>query len=130
MPGTLVEVEEAIMAVERASSQEAACANLRPGKELQGLLRWMRRRLGAVHLCLLLLKGLLPELFIGCEPTISVFSARLGLSPLLPALREIAASHLSSLPAPIGFSPRDLGGGSPINQNQHPVGTDPPTEHR
>ena len=105
MPGTLVELEQAVSVAEQAPSQESTCDRLRPGKELQGALRWLRRRLNAVDSCLIILKGLMPKLFTGCERTLAAFSAHLRVSPVLPELREIAAAHLHYLPAPSDFSP-------------------------
>lgn len=125
MPGTLVEIEEAVKTAEQAPSQERACDNLPLEKELQGALRWLRRRLKAVRACLITLKGLLPR-FADCAPTIPAFSACLGASPVLPELREIAAPYLKYLPAPIGFAPRHSNDGGASVQRQHKVGTDPP----
>ena len=126
MPGTLVELEEAVKAAEQAPSQERACDNLRLEATLPGVLRWLRRRLKAVRCCLIVLKGLLPERFSDCAPTIPALSARLGFSPVLPELREIAAPHLRCLPAPIGFAHRCSRGGGAGFENQHKRGADPP----
>ena len=129
IPGTLAEVEEAVRLVEQAPSQEKACDNLRPEKELQGVLRWLRRRLDVVRSCLIRLKGLFADRFADCAVTILAFSACLGVFPVLPKLREIAAPYLRYLPAPIGFSPRYPNGGGANPENQHKVGTDPPSRH-
>ena len=48
LTGSLQEVEAVVVAVEQASSQEAAADALRPDIELPGALRWARRRLKAV----------------------------------------------------------------------------------
>jgi hypothetical protein len=74
LPGTLAELEALVGAVEQARSLEAACTDLRLEIELPGVLRWVRRRVQSVHASLLLLKGILPELFEGCEPTLAAFS--------------------------------------------------------
>lgn len=113
-------------AVEQASGLEVACADLRLDIELPGVLRWARRRVRAVHTSLILLKGLLPELFEGCLPTLGGFAERLGIAEVLPALRHIAARYLGSLPAPLGFRPLGAGGADPESLHQHPVGPDPP----
>ena len=130
MPGTLVELEQAVSVAEQAPSQESVCDRLRPGKELQGALRWLRRRLNALNSCLITLKGLMPKSLVGCEPTLAAFSAHLRVSPVLPKLREIAAAHLHHLPAPIGFSPRCSRSGGANSPNQHKTGTDPPSPSR
>ncbi len=126
MPGTLVELEQAVSIAEQAPTREKACDELRPRKELQGTLRWLRRRLKAVDSCLIILKGLTSELFVGCEPTLAAFGTHLGVSPVLPELREIFAADLHYLPAPIGFSPRCSCGGDACFPNQHKTGADPP----
>ena len=71
LTGTLAEVEAVVRAVEQAPSQEAACAQLRLEIELPGVERWIARRLASVHTALHLLKGLLPEVFGGCAPTLT-----------------------------------------------------------
>jgi hypothetical protein len=126
LPGTLAEVEALVSHVEQARSLEAACADLRLEIELPGVLRWVRRRVQAIHASLNTLKGLMPERFAGCEPRLGAFAERLGVDALLPVLRQIAAPHLAFLPAPLGFSPRRVGGGEPDRACQHPVGADPP----
>jgi hypothetical protein len=126
LPGTLAEVEAVVGSVEQAGSLEAACRNLRPEIELPGVLRWARRRVQAVHAALTTLKGLLPERFAACEPTLDGFAQHLGLSAILPALRQIAAAYLAALPAPLGFCPLCPGGGEAARMNQHPAGPDPP----
>jgi hypothetical protein len=123
LPGTLAEVEAVVGAVEQAHSLEAACSDLRLEIELPGVLRWARRRVQAL---LILLKGLLPELFADCEPTLGGFAQRLGRPAVLSALRQIAAPFLPRLPAPLGFSPRGARGGVQESVSQHPRGADPP----
>ena len=115
-----------VRAVEQADSLEAACSDLRLDIELAGVLRWVRRRVQAVYASLILLKGLLPEWFQGCELTLGAFGQRLGLSGVLPALRPIAAPYLSSLPAPLGFAPLKRRGSEPGSLDQHRGGPDPP----
>jgi len=126
LSGTLAEVEAVVGAVERAKSLEAACAGLRPDIELPGVLRWVRRRVQAVHASLNTLKGLLPERFGGCPPRLGAFAERLGVAALLPALRAIAAPYLRFLPAPLGLRPRGERGGEPVRTGQHATGPDPP----
>lgn len=126
LPGTLAEVEAVVGAVEQAKSLEAACAQLRPDIELPGVLRWVRRRVQAVHESLNTLKGLLPEVFAGCEPRLDTFAMRLGVERLLPALRQIGAPYLEFLPAPLGLRPRVHRGGEYDQALQHSVGPAPP----
>ena len=127
LPGTLAKVEGIVIAVEQAKSLEAACALLRPDIELPGILRWVRRRVRAVHKALNILIGLMPEYFAGCEPRLDAFAMRLGVTAPLPALRQIGAPYLQFLPAPLGFKPPGFAGGEPQKDRQHCPGPDPPT---
>lgn len=107
LPGTLAEVEEAVLAAEQAPSQERAADLLRTEIYLPGALRWMRRRLKAVRAALVALVGLLPQAMgKRCAPTITEFRAVLNVAPVLVELREVAADHLAHLPPPLGFGPR------------------------
>jgi hypothetical protein len=126
LPGTLAEVEAVVSAAEKAESLEAACADLRLDIELPGVLRWVRRRVQAVHAALILLKGLIPALFVDCKPRLGAFAERLEVDGVLQRLGQIAAPHLALLPAPLGFSPRQLRAGEHHRTRQHPVGADPP----
>lgn len=126
LPGTLAEVEAVIGVVEQARSLESACWDLRLEVELPGVLRWARRRVRAIHATLHALKGLMPERFAGCAPRLDAFAECLGVESVLPALRQIAAPYLLSLPTPVGFSPRRLPAGEPNRVHQHPAGPDPP----
>lgn len=127
LPGTLVEVEAVVAAVEQAPSLETACAGLRREIELPGVLRWVRRRVAGVYAALNTLKGLMPERFAGCAPRLGAFAERLGVDGLLMALRSIAATYLHALTSPLGFSPRRASGGAPTCAAQHCVGADPPS---
>jgi hypothetical protein len=73
---------------------------------LQGALRSMRRRVGAVHAALLAIITLLPERFPGVPPTITSLRAALSTHRVLVTLREVAARHLHALPTPLGFCAR------------------------
>jgi hypothetical protein len=126
LPGTLAELEALVGGVEQARSLEAACMDLRLEIELPGVLRWVRRRVQCVHAALHLLKGILPERFEGCEPTLGGFAARLGVDAVLVRLRQIAAPYLAVLPAPLGLRPRRARGGEHDRAHQHAVGPDPP----
>ena len=126
LTGSLQEVEAVVVAVEQASSQEAAADALRPDIELPGALRWARRRLKAVHAALILLLGLFPDRFCGCQPTLGAFRQCLGVDWVLPRLRAIADVQLAGLPPPLGFRPPLPRGGEPETARQHQVGPDPP----
>ena len=126
LPGTLVELEAIVRQVEQARSLTAACAGLRLEIELPGVLRWVRRRVQAVQTILIILKGLMPGYFQTCEPTLRSFAHHLGIDPVLPALRSVAALYLQSLPTPLGFCPQSRRGGDANNRYQQSVGPDPP----
>jgi len=126
LPGTLAEVEAVVGSVEQARSLEAACVDLRLEIELPGVLRWVRRRVQAIHASLTTLKGLMPERFAGCEPMLGAFAEHLGVDGVLPVLRRIAAPYLLSLPAPLGFRPLHPRGGEQDRSQQQPAGPDPP----
>lgn len=126
LSGTLHEVEAVVDRVERAPSLEAAADVLRLDIELPGALRWIRRRVQSIHASLTTLKGLLPEHFLACEPTLTSFRRHIEADPVLPALREIAAVHLSCLAPPFGFRPPNAPGGEPRSGHQHRAGPDPP----
>ena len=115
-----------VCAVEQAAGVEAACEELRLDIELPGALRWLRRRVQAVHASLHLLKGLLPELFAPLPTTLTAFAERLGVGAVLRALRQIGAAFLQQLPAPLGFAPRPQAGSGAKSARQHRVGADPP----
>jgi hypothetical protein len=126
LTGSLHELEEVVVAVEQAASREAAADDLRTDIELPGALRWIRRRLQAVHTALLLILGLFPDLLAGCQPTVSAFRQCLGVDFVLPRLREIAALQLAQLPPPLGFRPPPGRSGESNLPYQHQVGPDPP----
>jgi len=126
LSGTLSEVEALVRGAEQAPSLEALCATERLDVELPGALRWVRRRVQGVHAILTTLKGLLGEPFIVVAPTLTAFSAHLGVAEVLVALRGIAAPWLAALPAPLGFLPRRRAWSSVDERRQQGVGPDPP----
>jgi hypothetical protein len=126
LSGTLHEIEAVVDQVEQAGTLEQAADALRLDIELPGALRWMRRRVTSIHASLITLKGLAPEHFLACEPTLVSFRRHLEVDPVLPALREIAAVHLPCLPPPFGFRPPTGRGGEPFSGHQHRTGPDPP----
>ncbi len=126
LSGSLEEVEQAVFQVEQAESMEAAVFHLRPEIDLPGVLRWTRRRVKYVHASLITVRGLFPERFAGCQGTVTSFRKQLERNDVLPALREIAAMHLASLAAPLGFRPLPIRGGEHKGNRQHQTGADPP----
>ena len=126
LTGTLVELEAAVDHVEQSRTLEDAVAELRLEIDLPGVLRWTRRRLQAIHAVLTTLKGLMPELFVHCAPTLVSFRQHLAVEWVLIALRARAAVHLSHLPPPLGFRPPLRRGGEHSDTHQHRAGPDPP----
>ncbi len=127
LPGSLVELEAVVAEAEQARSVEAAANAVRTDDVgLPGAIRWTRRRIHSVHTTLTILIGLLPEPLLGCQPTVTAFRLHLEVECALLALREIAASHLPSLPPPLGLGPRLRPGGERGRRRQHRTGPDPP----
>ncbi len=127
LSGTLVEVEALVDQVEHSRTLEVAVAELRPQVDLPGVLRWTRRRLQAIHAALTTLKGLMPEHFLECAPTLLSFREHLAVTSVLITLRDTAAAHLPHLPPPLGFCPRPRRGRVPLKAHQHQAGPDPPS---
>ena len=127
LPGTLAELEHAVVTAERFPSVAAAAARLRSGRsEPPGAMRWLRRRIRLVRRALSAVRGLLPERFAGCSPTILAFRDRLGTDAALAWLREMAAPQLHSLPMPLGYARQAAAPGHPVLPRQQRVGHDPP----
>jgi hypothetical protein len=126
LSGTLAEVEAVVLAFEQAPSREAACGVVRLDIDLPGALRWSARRVQGVHSALARIRGLLPEVFAGCAPTLTAFGEHLGVADVLVALRGMAEAFLANLPKPLGFVPRRQPGGGRSSARQHCVGADPP----
>jgi hypothetical protein len=113
--GTLDEVESAVAAYESAATVSAAADAVRPPETasddaepitLEATTRWLRRRVKLVRACLLAVAGLFPELFSGCEATVTAFRTQLKTESALVMLRGIASDELAQLPPPLGFGPR------------------------
>jgi hypothetical protein len=130
LPGTLVEVEETVVARERGTVAAAAEA-VRPAEaaEAVGLtsaMRWVQRRVVLVRAALSALIALMPDRFGLCQPTIESFRLQLSVELVLPALRELAADWLISLPPPVGFGPHPNRRKSRRLRHQQRAGPDPP----
>ncbi len=125
LPGTLDEIETAVVAAETSPTLGEAADLLRPppswdsdGEDaleaeesrdpitLEATMRWLRRRMKLVAVTLVAVSSLLPERFAGCEMTLSRWREHLKTSSVLVLLREIGADHLATLPPPVGFGPR------------------------
>lgn len=107
---TLDEIEQVVAVVEGGPSQAAAAEQLRPADEPRAVtsisaMRWVRRRMKAVRAALLALVTWLPEIH-GCAPTLGALRAHLGVKRVLVRLREIGASSMHALAAPLGLSTR------------------------
>lgn len=126
LSGSLHDVEVVVDRVEQISTVEAAADQLRLDIELPGALRWTRRRFQPIHASFTILKGLIPERFTDCAPTLASFRQRLAVDAVLPALREIAAEQLAFLPPPLGLRPPPRSDGEPKRAIQHQPGPDPP----
>ncbi len=132
LSSTLAEVEQVVTSAEAAPSLEQAAAALRPEVETQGGLRWLRRRLGPVRVALLALATLLPGALgsTGVPTLTAVRTALGGTSAALVQLRELGATHLRSLPPPLGFGPRTEPRRPRHHRFQHEAGPDPPRDDR
>ena len=125
------------MAVEEATSLEAAVEHLRPEINLPGVIRWTRRRvqavhgtLSTVHGTLSTVRGLMPERLAGCEPTLRAFRRHLNTESVLVELRSLTGTHLRALPPPLGFRPRRPDAVRALSTHQHKTGRDPPRDPR
>jgi hypothetical protein len=130
-PGLLADIEETVAVAERATSLQAAAEHERPAEDddaitLAAAIRWVRRRVHAIHRVLATVIGLVPARFEGCAPTIVSFRERLGTTSVLVALREICARHLGSLTAPLGLVGPPGGRILPRRRLQQSTGPDPP----
>jgi hypothetical protein len=107
LPGTLMEVEEAMDAADEAVSFEAAAERLRPEIRLPGGLRWLRRRIEHVRIALTIVVGLLA---LNCQPDLVSLRKVLGTDRVLLTLRQTAHLYLHALPPCLGFGPRQNNG--------------------
>jgi hypothetical protein len=127
LSSTLSRVEEVVEAVEqRDRSIEVVAERLRPEIEVQGAVRWVRRRVVAVAVALVALKGLRPDVLTCVSPTLSEVRSALGVGAVLPALREIAGAQVVYVPPYVGLGPRVSGGKTKRRGIQQGKGADPP----
>lgn len=114
LPGTLDELEHAVVAMETADSQERATESVRTDINMSGALRWLRRRQRAVRAAMLALLGVLGGTDLPCrQPEVTAWREALGTDHALLALRRLGAEHMQRIPAPLGLcrSGRARGGG-------------------
>lgn len=131
LPGTLQAMEEAVASAEAASSLAAAADALRrDAVHLPGAIRWLVRRVRAVHGNLAAVRGLWPERFLECAPEVMAFRARLQTEAVLVGLRGRCERRLGHLAPPLGFCPCAPGAGLVPGAVQHPTGADPPGSGR
>lgn len=130
-PGLLEDIEEAVAVAESARSVEEAADRVRPAEDADAVtitsaLRWLGRRVAAVHRVLGTIIGLLPSQFEGCASTIVSFRKRLGTNKVLVALRGICARYLGMLAAPLGLVGGPAGSVRAPRRRQQSMGPDPP----
>lgn len=123
--GTLSQCEDCVRVLELAPTVESACDQLRTDIELPGAIRYLTRLIRSVHGALRAIKGLYPTRFT-CPPTVTDFASLLDTPQVLVQLREHIASHLPSLPTPLGFNPPSINLRSSPPAFQHGLGRDPP----
>jgi hypothetical protein len=132
LSSSLTEVEQVVVAAEQAPTLEQAAQKIRPDIDLQGAIRWVRRRVQAVQVALLAIATLWPAVFgVGSRvPTLTAFQSLLETRPVLMGLRPRVAMRLQSLPPPLGFGPRTAWRGPRRPWLQHQTGPDPPGDRR
>lgn len=124
LSSTLAEIEQVVGAAEDAGV-EAAAVRMRPDIDLEGAVRWVRRRVRGVRAALVICLGLVPSLLAGIPPTLDGYRAALGVKAVLPAVRHRAADHLAVLPPPVGFGARPRPRIRRARSSQHETGPDP-----
>jgi hypothetical protein len=131
-PGLLDDIEKVVAIAESARSVEDAAERVRPADDadavtLAAAVRWLRRRVRAIHRVLATVMGLEPALFEGCAPTIASFRTRLGTTTVLVELRGICARNLGMLAPPLGLIGRCREELRPRRHLQQSTGPDPPS---
>lgn len=131
MPGLLDDMEKVVAIAESAHSVEAAAEQARPADEadavtLTSAMRWVRRRVRAIHRILATAIGLVPGRLEGCAPTVTSLQERLGTTRVLVALRELCARHLHAIAEPLGLLGPPEGRAIAVRRGQQSMGPDPP----
>lgn len=131
LAGTLQAIEDAVASAEAAPSLTRAADALRcDAVHLPGAMRWLVRRVRAVHGNLAAVRGLWPERFLKCAAEVGAFRERLRTEAVLVGLRGRCERHLSQLAPPLGFCPDSPVTGSAPGARQHRTGPDPPASRR
>jgi len=125
LPGLLTSIEDAVGAAFSARSIEAAADTLRGlDVSLPSALRWLRRRIRAVHVVHEAISRLVLDSPIGVLSSGSVAPNDLGeRHELFRLRRSLSPLLLYSLPAPLGFRPSRRRGRS-VGAQQHDMGPD------
>lgn len=130
-PGTLQAIEDAVAVAEVAASLSQAADAVRPDAvHLPGAMRWLSRRVRAVHRILAVVRGLCPERLVNCPAQVGAFRERLGAEAVLVGLRGLCEGQLAYLAPPLGFCPDAPAAGGGLSVVQHHTGPDPPAAQR
>lgn len=131
-PGLLQDIEEVVAVAESSRTVEGAAEHVRPADEanavtLAAAMRWLGRRVRAIHGVLATIIGLEPARFEGCMPAIASFRERLGTTRVLVELRGICGRYLGVLAAPLGLLGAPAGRNRRRERLQQSTGPDPPS---
>ncbi len=100
LSGTLKDVEEVVLEAKKHPTLVSAAESIRPDIELQGALRWLRRRLNYVDSILNVAAGILsPVGFKDLRRLQEIFNVEF----ILPHLREKLNQHLYKMPHILGL---------------------------
>ena len=129
--GTLQEAEEAVATAETAPSLARAADAVRADAvHLPGAMRWLGRRVRAVHRILTTVRGLYPDRFLQCPAQVGAFRERLKSEAVLVGLRGRCEGQLAHLAPPLGFCPDAPAAATALPMVQHEAGPDPPASER
>lgn len=108
-PGTLDDIEQAVLVHEDCGTVSQALKHVRPNHhgDIRAQRRWLQRRTTAAHLMLATVKGLLPDLWSGVAPTLASFRQKGPPAHVLMTLRIQCEPWLRTLPRPVGFHRRE-----------------------
>jgi hypothetical protein len=132
-PGTLSEIEQVVAAAQSASSLQVCANTLRLDPvSLPSAMRWVRRRLTLMRSLLPIVVAMMPQVLLGCVPTIAGLRECLAVDwatgSVLVRLRDLLSVHLTALAYPLGFRHRCASGGEHHSELQQHKGPDPPRD--